>query len=302
MALNRGHAYREQVDGDGRGQTVLAFLAARHPRATVDEWRGRIEHGEVTVDGTLAATSQPLRAGQIVTWQRPPWDEPEVPTTFDVLHEDEALVAVHKPRGLPTMPAGGFLEHTLLALVRARFPEASPMHRLGRDTSGLVLFARTAEARGKIQAAWRGHEVEKTYRALASGVAGPDELDLTAPIGPVPHALLGTVHAADAAGRASHSHATVLERREASTLFEVAITTGRPHQIRIHLAFAGHPLVGDPLYAPGGRPHPDSVALPGDLGYALHAARLAFIHPTTGLRLELRALPPEELRMAGEGG
>jgi 23S rRNA pseudouridine1911/1915/1917 synthase len=166
------------------------------------------------------------------------------------------------------------------------------MHRLGRGTSGIVLFARTAEAAAAVQTAWREHRVEKRYRALGSGVATADTFEIRAPIGPVPHPWLGSIFAASPAGKRSLSHATVLERRPGATLFQLDIETGRPHQIRIHLAWAGHPLVGDPLYGPGGLPLEGIVALPGDLGYWLHAERLAFTHPFTGRPLVIQAPPP----------
>ena len=296
--LNRGYAYRERIERGGL--TVLEHFVRLHRHSTELEWRARLEGGEVEVDGLRVEPGTVLFSGQEVVWNRPPWDEPEVDTNFQLLFEDEVLVAVVKPRGLPTLPGGGFLENTLMALVRARFPEASPMHRLGRETSGIVLFSRTQAAGAAMQIAWRGHRVEKRYRALGSGIAIQDAFDITAPIGPVPHPWLGTLQAASATGKPSSSHARVLERRSRSTLFEVDIHTGRPHQIRIHLAFAGHPLVGDPLYAAGGVPRTDITALPGDGGYFLHAERLAFLHPTTGLPLELKAAPPVELRKAGE--
>ena len=130
-----------------------------------------------------------------------------------MIHEDDAIVAVVKPSGLPTMPAGGFLDHTLLALVRARYPEASPLHRLGRFTSGLVLFARTQAAAATLSRAWRDHGVKKRYRALGSGIAALDTFAIDAPIGPLPHPALGEVYAASPGGKPSHSVATVLERR-----------------------------------------------------------------------------------------
>lgn len=299
--MNRGWSYREQVTADAHGGTVLAHLAASRRHSTAREWTDRIERGEVEVDEVVAAPDTVLRAGQWVTWHRPPWQEPEVPQHFEIIHEDEAIVAVAKPSGLPTMPAGGFLDHTLLALLRARYPEASPLHRLGRFTSGIVLFARTPAAAATLSRSWRDHEVKKHYRALASGVAALDTFSIAAAIGPVPHPALGEVYAAVANGKPSHSTATVLERRRDSTLFAVEITTGRPHQIRIHLAYAGHPLVGDPLYDTGGvikrRP-----GLPGDGGYLLHAERLAFVHPVTGAGMQLNAPPPAALAFQGRGG
>lgn len=305
--MNRGWSYREQVPADGHGCTVLAHLVTTRPHSTAADWAERIGRGEVRLDDKAARPESTLQAGQWLVWNRPPWEEPEVPEHFEVIHEDEAILAVTKPSGLPTLPAGGFLEHTLLALVRARYPEASPLHRLGRFTSGIVLFARTSTAASALSRSWRDHEVKKHYRALASGVSALDTFTIDAPIGRVPHPTLGDVYAASASGKPSHSVATVLERRHPIkgcpiTLFEVEITTGRPHQIRIHLAHAGHPLVGDPLYDVGGVVKPEP-GLPGDGGYLLHAERLAFTHPVTGAAVVLdaassspQALKPSRLR------
>ncbi len=110
------------------------------------------------------------------------------------------------------------------------------------------------------------------------------------------HRLLGSVHAACAGGKPSFSRVTVLERREDTSLVEVEITTGRPHQIRIHLAAAGHPLAGDPLYGPGGLPRNETGALPGDSGYRLHARLLGFRRPGTGEDVEVEAPAPPSLR------
>lgn len=296
VALNRGHSYREQAGPAHAGLTVLAHLTASRRHSTAEAWAARLACGEVELDGRPAAGHEVLRPGHTLTWHRPPWEEPEAPLHFEVIHEDAALLAVVKPGGLPTLPAGGFQDHTLLALVRARHPGASPMHRLGRHTSGLVVFARTTEAAAALSRAWRTREVEKRYRALASGSPAWDRLDIHAPIGPVAHPTLGLVHAAVETGRPSHSLATVLERRGADTLFQVDITTGRPHQIRIHLAWAGHPLAGDPLYAAGGLPLAHNPGLPGDGGYLLHAERLRFVHPVTGAPVDLSAPPPASLR------
>ena len=294
---NHGWIHREQISLADAGSTVLAHLAIRYPRADAAEWARRIAAREVRLDGHPVAPDTPLEAGQCLSWARPAWVEPEVPFCTAVLYEDEDLLAVAKPDGLPTLPGGGdFQEHTLLALVRRRAPDASPMHRLGRSTSGLVLFARTPEARGAIQTAFRSHRLRKVYRALCAGHPDQPRFDLTAPIGVVPHPLLGTVHGASATGRPSLSHVSVLEHREGCALVEVEIETGRPHQIRIHLAFAGHPLVGDPLYGPSGLPIPGSRALPGDPGYHLHALALELIHPRTGQALSLYCAPPPLLR------
>lgn len=296
VPLNRGWTYREQVGPCAAGATVLSYLISTRAHSTLEQWQHRLLHGEIELDGVRAGADQVLRSGQTLTWHRPPWDEPGVPTTFRVIHEDASIVAINKPSGLPTMPAGGYLDQTLLALVRARYPGASPLHRLGRHTSGLVLFARDAQAASALARAWRDRDVTKTYRALGHGSPRSEIFAIDAPIAPVPHPLIGTVHAACEGGRPAHSIARVLEKRDNETLFSVEITSGRPHQIRIHLAYAGHPLVGDAMYEAGGGLK-DRPGLPGDGGYLLHAERLQFMHPSTRELMTLSATPPPELRM-----
>jgi 23S rRNA pseudouridine1911/1915/1917 synthase len=294
--VNSGFEYREKVGPEASGRTVIAWLATRYRHSSEADWRKRLAAGEVTLDGEVALATDVLRPGQSLAWLRPPWEEPAVPLSFAVLHRDGHLLAVGKPRGLPSVPNGGFLEHTLLFRVRCLDPEAVPMHRLGRGTSGLVLFARTAAARRHVAAEWRAGRVDKTYRALATGVVSADSLTIDCPIGLVPHPRLGLVHAASPTGRPAVSHVRVLSRGREATLVEIAIPTGRPHQIRIHLAAAGHPLVGDPLYVTGGAPGP-RPALPGEGGYRLHAHRLALAHPADGRRLELECSPPPDLML-----
>jgi len=297
MTLNGGHTFTDRARGAG---PLVEHLATRHAHGTPDQWRERIEAGEVAVDGKRAFPDQVLRPGQEVAWSRPPWEEPEVDLGAVLLHEDEGILAVFKPRGLPTLPGAGFMDHTLLARVRRRFPEARPMHRLGRGTSGLVLFAQTAQAAALLQEAWRGRDIRKTYRALGTGVCPREAFRVEAPIGPVPHPRLGTLHAASPQGRPAASDMRVLARGPDTTLFQVDIETGRPHQIRIHLAWAGHPLAGDPLYGPGGLPLPDGASVPGEGGYWLHAHRLAFLHPLDGRPFHLEAPPPVPLALPGE--
>jgi 23S rRNA pseudouridine1911/1915/1917 synthase len=300
MGQNRpggGWAYREQIGSKTAGQTVLEHLSTTYVHSSPAEWSDRLVRGEVELDGVVVAASTVLEAAQILVWHRPAWEEPPAPLHYDVLYEDAAIVAVSKPSGLPTMPAGGcFLHHTLLALLRQRYTDARPVHRLGRHTSGVVLFARTREAAASLAHAWRQRNVTKHYLALASGVATADRLEVTAPIGPVPHRLLGSVHAASSTGKPSQSVAVVLERRADSTLFRVDLITGRPHQIRIHLAYAGHPLTGDRLYGVGGLPLAEGAGLPGDGGYLLHAERLVFLHPILKTQMDIEALPPPELQ------
>ncbi len=296
--MNEGFTYTEIISGRGEGRVLLDYLGERYAHSSREAWEARIQGGLVLVEGQPAEAGELLHRGQSLAWLRPPWEEPEVPMGYALLFRDEDLLAVAKPSGLPTLPGGGYLDHTLLALVRRHYPGASPVHRLGRGTSGLVLFTRTPEASSHVLASWRERRVVKLYRALVQGRPLEDAFTVTAPIGPVPHPTLGSVHAASAAGRPSTSHVRVLERRGESSLVEVHIETGRPHQIRIHMAFSGHPLVGDPLYASGGGLR-GGGALPGEEGYLLHALRLVLPHPRTGSLLCLECQAPPLLRPEG---
>jgi 23S rRNA pseudouridine1911/1915/1917 synthase len=294
--LNEGCEYREQLGSDADGRTLLDYLSQRYDHSSSTEWATRIALGHVLIDGLPAYADGVLRRGCEIIWQRPPWIEPDALRSFELLYEDDDLIAVNKPAGLPTLPGANFLQSTILYLVRAYVPDAAPLHRLGRWTSGIVLCSKNQNARTGLMRQWSARRVGKRYRALATGCSAWDEIAISKPIGPVPHPLLGSVHASTPKGKSSLSHVTVIERHEDSFLCDVRIATGRPHQIRIHLASSGHPLVGDPLYGAGGLPLPDTRALPGDPGYHLHAAELSFHHPGTGHEVVIECEPPPLLQ------
>jgi 23S rRNA pseudouridine1911/1915/1917 synthase len=302
VAVNRGWVYRDRVDGAAAGCTLLEFYSDRYRHSSRAEWHDRIEAGQIRVDGRLAMPETRLQAGQQLSYHRPPWQEPAVPLGFRVCHADDDLIVVEKPSGLPVLPGGGFLDHTLLHQLQRQFPDDTPypIHRLGRGTSGLVLLARSRRARAVLSDWMRAgtagdRRIHKTYLALIGPAPElPERLTVTQPIGPVDYPQLGTIHAASAVGKPALSEVTVLRRWPDRTLVEVAIATGRPHQIRIHLASLGYPLLGDLLYGPGGVPR-GTEAVPGDCGYWLHAWRLRLPHPITGQPLALEAEPPTSL-------
>ena len=302
--MNSGYTWRELLSagsGSPGAHRLIDHLTRRWRHGSALEWRERIERGEVTLDGHPATEEEALCPGQELIWRRPPWNEPEVPLDFALLHEDDDLLAVAKPAGLPTMPSGGrFLEHTLLHQVRLRWPEASPLHRLDRGTSGVVLFASSDLARRTMSRDWLDGAVRRRYLGLVAGRVRADRLAIRVPIGERPHPSLGRVFVAADDGRPSTTHVSVVERRgdgaEAQTLVEIEIESGRPHQIRIHLAFAGHPLAGEPFFERGGGWRDDPGARPGDAGYRLHAWRVALRHPVTREAMEIEAPPPSDLR------
>ena len=293
--LNRGYAYTSLVGSNSRGRTLLSHLASLYPHSTPETWQQALNQGQVTMNGVTASGKEWLSSGESLVWHRPPWVEPDTPQHFEVLFEDSHLLAVNKPSGLPTLPGGGFLENTLLRLVQAQCPHANPIHRLGRATTGIVLFAKTRQAAATLSADWNTPKVQKIYRALAQEVAEQDTYEILTPIGLVPHPLLGWVWAAKPGGKLSSSLARVISRSACTTMFEVDLHSGRPHQIRIHLASIGHPLVGDPLYGSNGLPLEELPGLPGDGGYLLHAQFLQFRHPVTGEERQLEAALPAGL-------
>lgn len=321
---NNGYIFTDRVPRPDEGLSVAAFYARHYTHSDEAAWRRRIEAGQIQLNGCPARLNDFLAGGDRLDYHRPPWEEPEAPGNYYALYEDEDLLVLAKPSGLPVLPGGGFLENTLLNLVRRRHGAAcSPLHRLGRGTSGVILFTRNARTARFLTLAMEEKRIRKVYLALASGTGMPNAFTVDAPIGPVPHgrpsagggdpgiareatsapkAGTSTIHAYSPQGRASTSHVRVIRRlpRENATILEVTIPTGRPHQIRIHLAHAGFPLVGDLLYQAGGLPYPGGgddgrAARPGDGGYFLHSWKIRFPHPAGGKDVEVVCPPPPRL-------
>ncbi len=141
MKLNQGYCYRHVLCPTALGQSTLAFLVQNFSHSNQAEWQSRMDAGEIVLDGKTATGTESIRAGSILIWNRPAWLEEDTPQEYKVLYQDKQLLAVDKPSGLPTIPGAGFYLNTLLSLVRSDFQTARPLHRLGRATSGLVLFA-----------------------------------------------------------------------------------------------------------------------------------------------------------------
>jgi 23S rRNA pseudouridine1911/1915/1917 synthase len=304
-AFNQGWTYRDRPGpGLASGTSVASYYASRYGHSDRAVWLGRIAAGEVFCNGHRLLADAPLAAGDRLDWQRPPWQEAAVPDLPGPLFDDGDLHVIDKPSGLPVLPAGGWLEHSVLRLLERRHQGdpagvPRPVHRLGRFTSGLLVCARQPQSRAWLSARLRestavGEGCRKLYRALVvPGVLAlqPGESCLIeVPIGLRAHPQLGQLWcAADGSApgdRSARSTLTLLERGSQADLVQVAIASGRPHQIRIHCSAIGAPLLGDPLYAPGGLAIPG--ALPGDGGYHLQAWRLELDLPC-GRRLDLEA-------------
>jgi 23S rRNA pseudouridine1911/1915/1917 synthase len=300
MALNQGWCYEEVVTKSASGKSILDYYSDRYSHSTREEWLARIVAGDVQVNNNSVAPDWQLIIGQKLCYYRSPWQEPDVPLAFTTLYEDEDLWVIDKPSGLPVLPGAGFLEHTVLGQLRLRIATETPtpIHRLGRGTSGCLLLARSALAKSNLSQQLRDRQLEKIYRTLIGPT--PDSMPIqgtiTTPIGKISYPQLGYLYAATADGLAAESSYQIVNRSAEFTWVDVTIATGRPHQIRIHMASIGYPLVDDPLYGIGGVPMATD-AVPGDCGYSLHARQLGFRHPRSGDWMTIEAPIPGPLQI-----
>ena len=282
---------------------ALARALPQYSRARLQSW---IEAGAIQVDGRRLRAKDKVVGGERVEVEaRLEVDGQVAPEAMalEIVFKDRALFVINKPPGLVVHPGAGNASHTLqnalLALdpKLAVVPRAGLVHRLDKDTSGLLVVARTPEVHTALVAALAEREIERHYIALCSGVlTGGGTID--EPIGR--HRSQRTRMAVRSDGRPSTTHYRLMKRFRAHTLLHVELESGRTHQIRVHLAHIGYPVVGDPVY--GGRrrfPAAASPALIAELEsfkrQALHAARLKLAHPLTGKEIEWEAPLPADM-------
>jgi 23S rRNA pseudouridine1911/1915/1917 synthase len=275
---------------------ALAQLWPEHSRSRLKAW---IDAGRVTLDGAVVAPRRKLAGGEtlVVTPSEdaaPLRDAPEA-IALAIVYEDDDILVIDKPAGLVVHPGAGNRAGTLLnaLLHHAGTAEALPrggiVHRLDKDTSGLMVVAKSAEAQTSLVRQLASRTVARHYVALARGDLAKGVV-VDAPIGR--HPVQRTRMAVVERGKAARTHVDVIERFGAATLVRCRLETGRTHQIRVHLAAIGHPLVGDPVY--GGR----AVASPAESRefrrQALHAERLELDHPRDGRRMTWTASLPAD--------
>jgi len=289
------------VPGGAAGQRLDRFLSATAPIRTRSQAKQLIDGGRVRVDGKVGRASHVVRVGERITIDIPAPEplavEPEdIP--LRVRYEDDALLASDKPSGMVVHPAPGArrgtlvhaLAHRLGALPGPGHPQRpGSVHRLDRGTSGVALVARTAAALEGLARQFRERTVEKSYLAVVRGAIAAGAGRTDRPIGRHPRERKRmSVHSRR--GRTAVTRWQVVERLPGSTVVRLFPETGRTHQLRVHLAALGHPIVGDPVYGRPGR------SVPAYARQALQAEKIRFPHPTTGKTLTIRAPVPPDIQ------
>ena len=292
------------AEHDGkRFDQVLAELFPDYSRSRLQGW---IRQGTALLDGEVVAPRAKVQAGQsvaLVPVLEPLQDDASEAMELNVVHADDDVIVINKPAGLVVHPGAGNPRGTLLngllhyAPELESLPRAGILHRLDKDTSGLLLIARSIAAHTRLVRALEQREIRREYRAVCNDrlTAGGT---VDAPIGR--HRVQRTRMAVSDSGKPAVTHYRVLQRFQAHTFIAVRLETGRTHQIRVHMAYRNHPLVGDPVY--GGRlriPPGASEALANALRsfkrQALHASDLGFEHPVSGEALSFHAPLPADL-------
>jgi 23S rRNA pseudouridine1911/1915/1917 synthase len=288
---------RLEVEEEQAGERLDAYLARLPEVPSRAAAQRLIDAGEVTVDGVPRRRSWRVSAGEIVEAQQPDQAaEAAGPVPFEVVYEDEHLLVIDKPAGVVTHPAPGHRGSTLAQALAGRAaggldPErAGVVHRLDRDTSGLMVVAKTEEAYSALVRMMRRREIRREYLALVSGHPDADQGTIDAPLGR-DRARRTVVSTRSDRPRRAVTHFRVLERFPRTSLLEVRLETGRTHQIRAHLAAIGHPVCGDPRY--GGTDCGRRLGLKRQF---LHAVNLMFSHPLSGEWLTCESKPPVDLR------
>jgi 23S rRNA pseudouridine1911/1915/1917 synthase len=286
------------------------WLAATVPALSRAKIQTLIDGGLVRVDGRARKASHRLAAGETVEVEIPPPPPEELvpePIALSVVYEDDDVLVVDKPVGMVVHPGAGHATGTLAAAVLAHAPSTAGVggprrpgvvHRLDKDTSGLLVMAKTAVAYESLTAQLARHTVGRRYRAIVHGRVAKKDGVIDAPIGRHPRDRVRMAVLPESRGKRAVTRWSVLERFSHFTDLDVRLETGRTHQIRVHMASLGHPVAGDTLY--GGRAARPPLPVPLD-GLALHAAALSFVHPVTQASMDFAsALPPRMVRLLSQ--
>lgn len=285
------------VDEGAAGERLDRFLAGRELEVSRSHIQKLIESGCVLVNGRTAKANAKLREGDAVETEIPEAQELEIlpeDIPLDILYEDSDVIVINKARGMVVHPAAGAADGTLVNALLHHCEDLSGIngvirpgivHRLDKDTSGVMVAAKNDRAHVDLAEQIREKTAQRIYRAIVCGTIAEDRGEIRAPIGrhPTERKKMAVVPG----GKEARTLFRVVERFPAHTLVECRLKTGRTHQIRVHMAYIGHPLLGDPKY---GRKTLEIA------GQALHSCELSFTHPRTKERMTFAAEMPEDMK------
>lgn len=311
---------RELVFEENAGKRVDAYVAEQVPELSRSMVQKLIANGNVLVNTAQARPSQKLQPGDVISVTVPPAEPTEIAAEdipLDIVYEDEHIMVINKAKGMTVHPAPGSQRGTLVNAILAHSDDLSGIggverpgivHRLDKDTSGLLVVAKTDAAHASLQQQIQHRTAERRYYALVWGSAKFNEAVVDAPIGrhPTDRQKMSVIKDTGRyTAREAVTNLKVVERFDHFTLLEAKLETGRTHQIRVHCTFIGHPVVGDPVYGGTKRALPSSMSklqhkdlaslIEGLRGQALHAFSLAFEHPITGEKLSFEAPLPRDM-------
>ncbi len=294
---------RIQVEAGESGERLDKFVTTKLPTLSRSFVQQLIQDGFIRVEDRARKANYRVSAGETIRVNIPPPQPAQaraesIPLT--IIHEDDALLVINKPAGMVVHPAAGHADGTLVNAVLGHAPDLivgnaerpGIVHRLDRDTSGLIIIAKTDEALKNLQQQFASRTVHKTYLALVNGQVSVAQGKIDAPLGRDAHDRKKFAVVNSAVAREAITLFHVAERLANYTLLKVEPQTGRTHQIRVHLAFIHHPVVGDEVY---GRSRKNALGLERQF---LHAWRVIFIHPETGRPVEFMAPLPQDLQEA----
>ncbi|MCD5435760.1 RluA family pseudouridine synthase [Lactobacillus delbrueckii] len=284
-----------ELTAEESGQRLDKYLAGEMTDLSRSRIKELVQAGEVLVNGKKSKVSYKVQKGDLIQVTVLPLEPLKLEAEnipLDIVYEDEDIIVVNKPQGMVVHPAAGHPSHTLVnaLLYHTRDLADSPegfrpgiVHRIDKDTSGLLMVAKNAAARESLEKQLAAKSNKRQYLAIVHGNFVEEEGTIDAPIGrnPKDRKQMAVVEK----GKSAVTHFKVLEQYQGYSLVECQLETGRTHQIRVHMAYIGHPLAGDPLYGP-------RKTLPGH-GQFLHAKILGFEQPSTGEWLEFSVQPPE---------
>ena len=282
------------------------FISNQIPRLSRTKVKRILSRSAFDDRGKPFKPNRAIAEGERITIFRPPPSEPDVPRFYTILYEDESLFVIDKPPGLPVHPTARYHRNTLTALLREQFGDGRPIlaHRIDSETSGVLVLAKNKETERTLKKRFADRKVQKSYLAITQGAVTPSNGRIEVPLGPDPDGPIKVKMAPVETGLPALTEYFVRRNLGSSTLLECLPRTGRQHQIRAHLSYMGHPIVGDKMYGSDPElfldyieqgPTPQILERAGAPRHFLHASTIAFAHPTTEKPFSITAPLPSDM-------